>query len=177
MYEFKNYKLSKDNKEKQSLSYISNFMCNIISENEESLFTISSTLRQNGPIYNISEKLIKEISERLNNKILLIDFLINNQDLTQPTNDEPIILNKKYVPNLDLNILNKIIEENINKFDVIFVNIPPVNIFSNALEAAKICRNIILIEKCSYTRYKDFEESLLYLKENSITISAVIPIK
>lgn len=159
-------------KEKESMKYVSNAVYNMVSDNK--IIAVSSTLLNTKSIYEISEDIIKEISKHSNKKILLINCGLETNKESK-TDEE--LFNIKHFPNLDVNEIKGALKENKDLYSKIFINIPSVNTYSDALEIAKECGNIILIEKYSYSKYKNFEETIMNLKENNIKISAVVPIK
>lgn len=166
-----NTKLSKKAKEKESIIYVSNSLAEKISRSENKYFAVSSSFLNVELTADISEKLLFNIAKKLDKKALLINCM-SGKDVK----DESGVLDKKYIECLDEKGVKDCIKEN-DGYDLVFVSLPSVNVFANSLEIANICKNIILIEKCMYTKYKSFEETLLHLEEKDIDITAVIPIK
>ena len=165
------FNISKKIKEKESIIYVANSLVDKISKSENKCFAVSSSFLSVELTSEVSKKLILNIAKKLNKKVLLINCM-PGEDIK----DEFGILDEKYIENLAEKEVANCIEQN-KGYDLIFVNLPPVNFFANSLEIASMCKNIILIEKCMYTKYKKFEETLLYLEENNVEITAVVPIK
>ena len=54
------------------------------------------------------------------------------------------------------------------------IDIPPVSIFANALEAARLTDGVVLIEKYGQTRHDAFERCLALMKQEAIRVCGVV---
>ena len=71
-------------------------------------------------------------------------------------------------------MLSKKIDSESQDNDIIFVCIPNILEKSEAFECAKMCKNIILIEKCVKSKYSDYEKVIFYLNQNKISPKGVV---
>lgn len=110
---------------------------------------------------------------------------INDLYINIPKNIYEIILNKgikiKLIDNSMLELDNIKLKENldfdINNYDLIFVCISNILQNSESFECAKVCKNIILVEKYMYSYYKNYEKILFYLGQFNIIPRGVITVK
>ncbi len=171
------YKLSKKEKQAESFHYTTNSLSALIEKSEGSVFAFTSTLSNQTLKLSVCRKLLKEMTAILGKKVLLLTIDLK-QEKTPPQKDDPEkCFDEEILLSETSNELKSILEERKSKYDLIFLNLAPVNIFSAALESAKLCDGVILIERYSYTKYRNYEQSLLYLKENHVPITGVIPYK
>lgn len=73
--------------------------------------------------------------------------------------------------------LSSLIKENESDYDLILVSVPCVLVWSEALEYAKVCKNLILVEKYMYSYYKDYKNLLYELENSEVIPRGVVAIK
>lgn len=164
------YKISKSQKQKQSILYAAGYIHNIISDTDNKVFAVSSTLDNFNMRKFIITQISKNMSETYSCKVLNCFCSLEN-------GSKPEYINKNSVDsviNVNLKNLSNVLDENRDKYDVIFVLLEPVNIFAQSLNCARLCDSAIMIERYLYSKYKEFEKSLMYFAENNINVSGVI---
>ncbi len=168
---FKNnsYKLDRNQKLLQSYKYVANSIIEIKNTNSYNVIGISSSLNYKESKYIA----VKNVYNQLIDKGL--DALLINAELEPESNS---LVNKKgkiwEFKNLNVNDMKNIILEEKEKRDLILINIPPILIMADALEYSKLCDSIILLERYSYSKYRDYENTIAQLNDNNINISGVI---
>ncbi|MBQ3092663.1 MAG: hypothetical protein IJC57_00115, partial [Clostridia bacterium] len=141
----------------EKYKYIANSILDIFNTENKKIFVFTTSihnkyLTRNFNIVNI----IIKIQEIISNKNIKISF-INNTNL-----------------NFSSDMLSKKIDSESQDNDIIFVCIPNILEKSEAFECAKMCKNIILIEKCVKSKYSDYEKVIFYLNQNKILPKGVI---
>lgn len=166
------FNVSKEEKQKQSILYATAHMCNILNTTNNKIFGVTSTLDNIETKKFIIQEISKSMSKMHNLKVLnCICNVGSEKDLgIEYMQDNSIDM----VVNVNFTNINDILKENEYKYDVIFVILDPVNLFANALSCAKFCDSVIMVERYLYSKYNDYEKSLLYLKDNNIEVSGVI---
>lgn len=76
--------------------------------------------------------------------------------------------------NLKSDEFKKLVDECRKKFDKILVVVPTVTVYADALEYAKICANVILVEKYMCSKYLEYENTLDVLENVGINVCGVI---
>lgn len=171
------YKLSKKEKQAESFHYTANSLSDLIERSEGSVFAFTSTLFNQTLKTSVCRKLLEETSTSPGKKVLLLTIDLKKEKTFPQKDDSKKCFDEEVLLGEACNEFKSILEERKSKYDLVFLNLPPVNIFAAALESAKLCDGVILIERYSYTKYCNYEQSLLYLKENHIPIIGVIPYK
>ena len=141
----------------EKYKYIANSILDIFNTENKKIFVFTTSihnkyLTRNFNIVNI----IIKIQEIISNKNIKISF-INNTNL-----------------NFSSDMLSKKIDSESQDNDIIFVCIPNILEKSEAFECAKMCKNIILIEKCVKSKYSDYEKVIFYLNQNKISPKGVV---
>ena len=167
-------KLKKYNKINQSYLYISNAILDTLKNREVKVIGITSSFIDKKSKDIICENICKRICKK-DIQICLIDSYIdiNNKNYTlNESRSESLKIIK--TQNIKVNKLEELIGKESNN-SLVIINLPPINIFAEALEYAKICKNIILIEKYFHSKYSDFENTLDILNQNNISVLGIIP--
>lgn len=168
-----NYSISKVQKHNQSILYAANYINNIMSNTGHKIFAISSTLKNMDTRKIIINQISKGMINTYNYKVLNCFCNDKNSSEIEYINENSI----DSVVNVGFKNLENVLKENHDKYDIIFVMLEPVNVFADALGCAKLCDSIIMIERYLYSKYNEFEKSLVYLKDNDINIDGVITYK
>lgn len=171
-----NYSIDKKAKSKQAIMYASNAIIDLLSRIDKNIIAVSSSIKDKEYRLHIMRNIASEI-EGLGKKTALINIDFSNKTVEEDEIDSKGNLYKRTVVNPSVKEFNLLVDELKNKYDVVIVNVPPIRVFSNALQYAKICENIILIEKYLYTRYNEFEETLDLLKQNYVNVLGIITYK
>lgn len=174
MLKINNYgKLKKSSKIEQSYLYTANKIFDISKSKKINVVGISSSFTDKKSVDIICRNICKRICKKEIKTCLIsanIDLSSNKCSL-----DETLDGNLKIIKsqNISSENLEKLISEEKSSSFVV-INLAPVNIFAQALEHAKICKNIILVEKYCYSKYKDFENTIDILKLNGVDILGII---
>lgn len=167
-------KLKKYNKINQSYLYISNAILEILNSREIKVIGLTSSFTDKKSKDIICENICKRMCKK-DIQICLIDSYIDinnkNYTLNESKSESLKIIKTK---NINVNKLEELINKESNN-SLVTINLPPINIFAEALEYAKICKNIILIEKYCHSKYSDFENTLDILNQNNISVLGIIP--
>ena len=78
--------------------------------------------------------------------------------------------------NISLEKFKEMILENLEKYDIILVSLPSVILSADALDYAKVCKEIIIAEKYTECYYSDYENTLETLKMAKVKASGVITV-
>lgn len=166
-------KLRRQNKLDQSYLYISNSMMDILKDREIKVIGLTSSFTDKKSKDIICENICKHICNRGSKVCLITAYVdINNKNYTF---HEAVDNNLKIIRTQ--NISESKLEELIDKekdHSAVIINISPINIFAQALGYAKICKNVLLLEKYCHSRYDEFENTLDILKQNNINALGII---
>lgn len=172
-----NLKTKKNSKIDESYKYIANSLDDIIMQKNANVLAITSSYSNN--FYRlVAENIVKKMISDDTRSLLMIDADVDDDKkefVSLITSTEKIF--KMNMVNVGKKEFKKIICENEANYDIIISVIPQVILKADALEYAKICKNVILIEKYMYSYYEDYENSLLQLKNANINIEGVIACK
>lgn len=161
------YKLTKQQKEEQSIKYTADMLLNFLEANNKKQIIFSSSLKQEY-MSNTYYKLLKNFP-----KDKKIRFMTSQRNIEKLIDDS----NKQVIKqSFDLNELNTLLS-NQDEFDYTVIVIPPINLFKEGIKLVKEVGAIILFEKYGISTYENFEEELALIKENDIEHYAVVPIK
>ena len=157
----------------QSYLYVSNAVISILESKKIKVIGITSSLECEKANSIICENICKNICDK-ENKVCLI-FADLNTDGKDSKIDESINGNLKTIKAVNINKseLEGLIEREKDEFAVV-VSFPSPNVFAEALEYAKVCKNVLLVEKYCYSKYGDFENTLDILKQNGISPLGII---
>lgn len=163
------------NSKQESYKYVANTLVDIFQKEKKKVFSFtSSSINQ-----DVTLKIVKNLGNIINKKgikTLVVDARISESDkspLELSRAESKLLLSFN---NLESVKLKEIIIENQEKYDLILVVVPSIRLRADALEYVKICKEIILIEKCMYCHYSDYEETLLYLTNSRIKPKGVITV-
>lgn len=168
--------IARSTKQLQSVMYAANRIVNLIDENNISVLSISSSINDKNTETYIINDIISQIT-KLDKKVAFIDISFSKEGTKESNVNSSDSLYKKTTANPETKELNLLIDELKNKYDIVILNVPPINIFANALKYAKICGNVILIERYLYSKHKGFQETLDLLKQNNIDLKGIITYK
>ena len=171
-----NFRKKKNAEIDESYKYTANALSDIITQKSKKIFAITSSCTRE--FYRlVAENIFKKVVIE-NTRSLLIDVRIDNDrqefvgSVVQSGDKDKISL-----VNVSKKTFRKIICDNEANYNTILAVIPPVILKADALEYAKVCKNVILIEKYMYSHYEDYENSLLQLKNTGINVEGVIACK
>lgn len=174
MLSVNNYsKLRRQSKLNQSYLYISNSILDILKDKEIKVIGITSSFVDKKSKSIICENICKNICDK-GYKVCLITAYV---DINSKNYNLHEIVEKNIKIIRTQNINKNKLEELINKEKedyIVIADLSPVNIFAQSLEYAKICKNILLLEKYCYSKYSDFENTLDILKQSNINVLGII---
>lgn len=168
------YAISRDQKLKQSYIYIANALSGICESQKfkSMVFTSSMPVREGKlcACRNICSQL-----GRTNKSVFFIDAdivpgkLTNKLEITQKNGYKEI-----RCININIKDFNELLKKSEESNDFIIINIPPVSIMADSLEYARSCKNAFLLERYLHSKYKDYENTLLTLKQAGVEARGVI---
>ena len=171
----KNIRLNSRMQSKESFAYTANSIVEIAQQTGKKIFAFSSSHICEGQDAIILE-IAKYISENIE-KIFLLNVSIT-EDLKPKAIDfiksDIEKLDIAYASNLSTTQFVDALTDMKDKYEMIFVSIDPLNIFAQALQYAKFCEGIFLLEKKHYTKYSEYEKTLSLLQQHDITSDGVI---
>jgi hypothetical protein len=166
-------KLKKYNNLYQSYLYISNAILDILKGREIKVIGMTSSFTDKKGKDIICENICKNICKK-GNKICLIttgiDINNKNYGLDEAADSD---FKKIKTQNISANKLEELINKEKNNA-LVLISLPPVNIFAEALEYAKVCKNILLVEKYCHSKYNEFENAIDILKQSNISALGII---
>ena len=172
---FSKGKMTKQEKQKQSFLFASNALADKIKESGKKVFFVGSTLSNEPLKEKIFRKLLSNIAKTASKKILFITTCEDAVSSKETNKSSSSPRYKEYaLQNFTRDRLKSTLNKKSAEYDLVFVDLPSINVFSNALECAKLCDGAILLEKYSYITYKEFEQILYHLKECAIPVVGVI---
>ncbi len=166
MLNFKN-KFKADRSD-ESLKYTSNSILRMLPDLDDKLIAFTSSANECS--YYDTLKKVFEILKLKEDKICVIYSYINSGE----PNLREVDCGHFVAENLKSGEFKKLVDECKKKFDKIFVVVPTVIVYADALEYAKICANVILVEKYMRSKYSEYENTLDVLKNFGINICGVI---
>ncbi len=164
---------SKDDKQ-ESYKYVANRLIDVYRKDRKKVFSFTSSSMSKEACLEVVKKFSDQISEKGLNTLIIQACISDKKDIIEVSDiKEKSLLTFN---NLDPYELKKIIIEKQDDYDFILVLIPSVILKADALEYAKFCDKIILIEKYMYCYYSSYEETLLRLKSAGIKPYGVITV-
>ena len=159
------YKLNKEQKLEQSYIYLANTILNLNNNNNSKFICVTSSMENRMDKYLIAKNICNQIRKNGKNVLLLnVDTHYEKCDIS----------NDMDINGMSSKKLKKVFDDNRDKYDIVLINVPSVRLFANTIECAKLCDGTIIVERYLYTKYKDFEDTILRLKENNIKIYGLI---
>ena len=163
-----NYKLNKKQKLEQSYIYVANTIYNVMNDKGSKIVCFTSSLSNKLDKYLI----LKNVHGKMLNNGKNVLF-INTDECVKDNSD----VNFMNINDCSKKILQDVLNDNKDKYDMIMVNAAPVRLFANAVEYAKLCDSTIIMERYLYSRYSDYESTILKLNQNNVKISGVVTYK
>lgn len=152
----------------ESFKYTSNSILRMLPDLDDKLVAFTSSANECS--YYDTLKKVFEILKREEDRICVIYSYINSGE----PNLKEVDCGHFIAENLKSSEFQKLVDECKKKFDKIFVVVPTVIVYADALEYAKICANVILVEKYMRSKYSEYENTLDVLKNVGINICGVI---
>lgn len=152
---------------KESIKYIANSLVRLSQDGNGNVIGVSSSRICKGSKESICKKICKEIQD----KGINLMFINIDGEKSEKKDDN--------LKNIDANDilakeLEKLLNEQREKNDMVIVNIPSVAFVADGVEYSRICGRVVLLEKYMYSTYKDYEESLIRLKSHGVRIDGVV---
>lgn len=162
----------------QSYLYVANFLYDLSRKSEKHIYAFTSSIVQDDEKYIICKNICNKICGN-NIKVLFVNATIDLStkqkfEFNKSVKDNDNLFDQINIYNSEKFKLQEIIEKNFKNYDMILVNIPNIIYMADALEYAKICKNIILIEKHGKSNYSDFENVLSISHQNGLNIDGII---
>ena len=152
----------------ESFKYTSNSILRVLTDLDDKLIAFTSS--SNECSYYDTLKKIFETLKLTEDKICVIYSYINSSE----PNIKEVGYGHFVAENLKPDEFRKLVDECKKQFDKIFVVVPTVIVYADALEYVKICANVILVEKYMHSKYLKYENTLDVLKNVGINICGVI---
>lgn len=161
----------------ETYRYIANYLINDISKTNDNIFTFTSSNTKAGFLDRIIENLANILEEKKLKILVVNSSLKENTDfLIGKRNKDDNISVIKMINATSKRFKDEILE-NKDAYDIVLVSIPCVISKADALEYAKIFKNLILIEKYTECYYNTYESIISILKTNNIQAKGVITVK
>lgn len=132
--------------------YCANTILNIAAKENIRIFSFASSFSDTANQAAVSNKIAEKI-QKLNKKVLFLDMNKQSAEEIQKQLDDS--------------------DEN-KDYDFIFVNLLPVDRHFAALQTAMKCGNMVLLEKYTRTKHRDFDLLLNLLRQNEIHVCGVV---
>jgi|GEM_PF-6212955 len=168
-----NYKLKKNEKKEQAVEFCAGNLTNLTQKENKKIFAVSTSTKNKNIKENVIESLSKTLSED-GKKVLIIKIGVNGEQFCEQKDTLYPIINRE---NIHPSELLELLSVEKDEYDIIFVDIPPVILFAKAVEYAKHCDCVLLVEKYLYSKYMDFEKTLSVLNGQDVLVSGIITYK
>ena len=175
-----NYNMTKSRRsfrKKESYKYLANRILSICEKEKIKILGLTSTNNkcdfQNQVLENLYEVFLeKDI------KVLVVHAVISAEgDMGENVESANNRCKITTLNNFTAKQLSLLLKENASDYDLILVSVPCVLVWSEALEYAKVCKNLILVEKYMYSYYKDYKNLLYELENSEVIPRGVVAIK
>lgn len=170
MFNFRSkYKLKKKEKLAQSYRAVANAISDTI---DGKVLGVTSSLPSKGPREETCMEICGILHEN-GKKVALINADINpGASKTENSYGEDFAVIS--LVNASAKEVSSKIDEQSKNADIVLVNIPPVIFMADAVKYAKACGRVILFERYTYSKYKDYEDTLIELKRYGVKIEGVV---
>ena len=145
----------------QQIKCVSKTLLNFAYESSpNTIFGITSSCDNKAMKFNFCKKILQEMkSEGKNVYMIDADFLCEN-------NNPNVYLCKS------LDEINKTLKNQNENF--VILNMPCVLTNADTIDYSKFCNKIFMFERYCYTKYENYEKSILQFKVNNIKISGIV---
>lgn len=152
------------------------YAVNTIEEIDKKVYAFSTSSKNKTKKEYIVERIIGALRDK-GRSVLFLDFKISNV-----ANDKLVISKQQSCDLVMINYAKKEVVENFlnehkDNYDYVIIGVPPVTMAAMAIEYVKLAEGTILIEQYGYTKYSEYENSLLNLKQHSVNVLGVITYK
>ena len=168
------YHLSREEKLQQEPLYLARNVLECAQNDHLKIFAITTSTKQKDLKEDACYKLANALYQE-GKKVLLIKAAVSQDDQANDFNHASF--DYIYKANLKSEELSQLLTKSRENYDLIFVDIAPVNMYAQSLEYAKLCESLILVERYAFSKYKYFERTLTILKGNNIPVCGVISYK
>lgn len=166
------YTLSASDLQQQAFQYVVNRLLEFIDRDHKKIFAFSTSNSYKAQKDNIT-KALAELSQQKGKRVLYVqcDQLSSGTDSIMLNTEQGVdVLQEPTVETLKL-----FLHENRSLYDMIILNLSPILYAAQASEYAKLSDGVFLLERYVYSQYSNYENTLLALKQQSISILGVIP--
>ena len=161
----------------ETYKYIANYLIEDISKTGDNIFTFTSSNGKSGFLNRVIENLSHVLEEKKLKVLVVQTELKDNRDSLIGERSEDNNISVVKMVNATKKRFNDEVLENKDSFDIILISIPCIAFKADALEYAKIFKNLILVEKYTQCYYSTYENILNILKVNNIEAKGVITVK
>ena len=158
--------LKRKSSTERSIKYIARYFVNL-SKSGSKFIGITSSGNNKELQFFLCRKICKEILY-FNSSVALVDA--DRNTLPENSNFKIISTNTDKVDN---EVIMKILELK-NKYDIVLFNVSSVLSNISSLDYLKTCDKVFSAERCMYTYYSDFENTLNKLKNNNMELSGIL---
>lgn len=154
----------------ESLKYIANSFVRFSQDGEGNVIGVTSSLDCSVSKLDICGKICSKITNKGLSSFLIDVNRRSSENIYKEQEFKSVICKDNILVNELVEIINDVKTKN----DIVLVNIPCIIISADAVEYARVCDRITLVEKYMYSKYKDFEDGLEKLKSNQIKVDGVV---
>lgn len=169
------YRLNKKDTQTQAVSYCAHNLLDVAEQKQYKVFAVSTSTQ----FKQYKEEMCRQTAAFLcqnGHKVTIIRL-----DWKEDANSKTEIQRDAYTDicacNLSTEAFVELLLKERESADLVLVDMPPVALLSQALEYAKQCDTVLLVEKYAYSKYKEFEKTLCILKEHGLQVCGVVSYK
>ena len=124
-------------------------------------------------IYDILEEVLLAFPVR--QVELTLPRWVDTLDVDHPIKQQILSSARHLMAQMDrIGGVKALLEEKKAQFDAVVLDIPPVMLFSEALEYARTADQLYLLERYRYTLYSHYEKTMALLRDSGLQVSGVI---
>ncbi|MCB5940195.1 hypothetical protein LJB68_01270 [bacterium 210820-DFI.6.52] len=154
-------RLTREEKLAESRQFAANQILQFYREKGAHCLAVTTSTR----LQSEKEQVFLDLGERLESQgVRLIQFTDGKESLAQP------------IPGVEqiagLAELKQFLTENVET--CYLLDVPPLSLFANAVEAARLTDGVVFIEKYGSTKHDAFERCLALLKQETVQVCGVV---
>jgi hypothetical protein len=171
--------MNKINKNKEQLLFCVHRIIDAKKKYNQKYFAIAPSCPDENYMNSLCEKLGSAFYTQ-NQKVLIADIKCEGDRIDE--NSAADICKGEYFDSVKLDYIkaeafDAFLTEQAENYDIILVKLPPIQIFAQALEYAKVCRKVFLTVRYLYSTHKDIDRIMALSQNNQIDICGAIALK
>lgn len=163
------FRLNLQEKRKQAFGFAAGAIRDRLKEGQPSVIALSSSGTPRRAQGTVTEQLALRLGNEKKCLLVRLDLGGDGQSSGWKTEE-----NQVAGRNIPLEQVRQLLEQKGAEYDVILLDIPPVMLFSDALEYARLADQLYLVERYRFTLYSRYEKTMALLRDAGIPAGGVI---